>query len=297
MSLSASEQESGDGQVSASIDGIRSDTSPDEVLTIDLNDEISAIIEIYQTALLPQNDVRRTLFKEAIEAEVKRPFANNTFVVVNKSDFTNEEIEYITIRKTKLLIALKYADTLDEKKKACLVVHVIGKIDKGKKQLFTYSPIVTRASVRVFLCGLTQKGLKIYLRDISRAYVSSESKLLRVIYIVPPNELGLHFGILWKVFRSFYGLPESGVTWFETYIGHHHDHPQMKSAETDPCFLYRRDENGDLQGLVYLQVDDSICAGTAGLLLEEAKASRRFKTPSVEILADGKEIRFNRHFI
>ena len=71
----------------------------------------------------------------------------------------------------------------------------------------------------------------------------------------------------------------------------------MKSVETDPYFLYRKDESSDLQGPVCLQVDDSIGAGTAGFLLEEAKASRRFKTRSAEILEDGKEIKFNGHFI
>ena len=63
MSLSASEQVSGDVQISASIDDIRSDASPDEALIVDLNDEISALIEICQTAVLAQDDPRQKLFK------------------------------------------------------------------------------------------------------------------------------------------------------------------------------------------------------------------------------------------
>ena len=64
----------------------------------------------------------------------------------------------------------------------------------------------------------------------------------------------------------------------------------MKSAEVDPFFLYRKDENGCVEDLVCLQVDDSIGAGTKELLRDEATSSRRFKTRTAEILDDQKEI-------
>ena len=56
---------------------------------------------------------------------MKDLFANNTFLVVNKSDFTNEEIENMTIFKSKLVLALKDADTSGEKKKAPPFVQAI----------------------------------------------------------------------------------------------------------------------------------------------------------------------------
>ena len=142
-------------------------------------------------------------------------FANSTFVVLNESDFKDEEIENMTIQNSRLVLALKDADTSGKKKKARLVAQAIGKINKDKKLFFTYSPTLTRASVRILLCIPTRKGLKIYLQDISQAYVSSDSKLLRVIFIGPPKELGLHPDIFWcggmKIALPRFDMKDSGV--------------------------------------------------------------------------------------
>ena len=254
-------------------------------------------LETLHTEVLPSSDPRRGDFKEAIEREVKGLFDNETFSVVRKSDFSNEELSKLTILKSKLVLAFKDPNTPEETKKARLVAQAIGKLDKDKKILMTYSPTVTRASVRIMLCMPTRMGLDIYLRDISQAYVSSESKLLREVYLVPPRELGLDPDVLWKVLRSLYGLPESGYIWFETYLGHHHGRLRMKSTAMDPCLLYRKTQDGSVDGLVCLQVDDSIGAGSQEFLREEAEAAKRFKTRTAKVLEDGQELKFNGHYI
>ncbi len=68
--------------------------------------------------------------------------------------------------------------------------------------------------------------------------------------------------------------PTSGVHWFETYVSHHHDVLRMKSTETDPCLLFRFNEKDKLDGLVCLQVDGSIGAGSENFHTEEDKASK-----------------------
>ena len=301
MDLVANKQAKDNKHPDFDLEDFLSEPTTQESLSLELNNEteiqIFTALESFETTVLSNNDPRRKDFKEAIEAEVKGLFENNVFIVVRKSEFTYEEIDGMTILKSKLVLAFKDTNTTDEKKKARLVAQAVGKIDKDKKLLFTYSPTVTRASIRIMLCIPTRLNLRVYLRDISQAYVSSEAKLLREIYIIPPKELKLDSDILWKVIRPLYGLPESGVIWFETYVGHHHDKLGMKSAEVDPCFLYRKDENRCVDGLVCLQVDDSIGAGTEEFLQEEADASKRFKTRTAEVLEYGNELKFNGHYV
>eukprot|EP00171_Calliarthron_tuberculosum_P022770 IDg22770t1 len=105
--------------------------------------------------------------------------------------------------KAKLLLAIKDPDTTDERKKAGIVVQAIGSKDKDKQMLITYSPTVTRTSVRIMLSISTKLRLKIFLRDISQAYPSSFGKLLREVYVVPPKELNIDEDILWKVVVHF----------------------------------------------------------------------------------------------
>ncbi len=93
--------------------------------------------------------------------------------------------------------------------------------------------------------------------------------------------------------RPLYGLPESGVHWFETYVSHLHDMIRMKSTETDPCLLFRLNKKDKLDGPVCLQVDDSIGAGSEHFLTEEDKASQAFKSRGETLLKDGMEIKFN----
>ena len=291
-----------DGAISEPISDNRpKEPNPTEAFALEIeNDmtvEVSSPLESFHTVVLSHNDPRRKGFKEAIEAEVKGLFENNTFIVVKRSDFSYEELDGMTILKAKLVLAYKDADTPNEKQKARLVVQAVGKIDKDKRLLFTYSPTVTKASVRIMLSIPTKKGLKVFLRDISQAYVSSDKKLLREIYITPPKELGLSPDIMWKVIRPLYGLPESGVIWFETYIAHHHDKLKMKSSEVDPCLLYRKDKNSQVDGLICLQVDDSIGAGTQKFIDEETKASKCFKTRPASLLENGVELKFNGHYI
>jgi hypothetical protein len=55
---------------------------------------------------------------------------------------------------------------------------------------------------------------KLYLRDISQAYVQSTTKLNRDFYIVAPqeltDELGIDRGSIVKVVKPLYGVPEAG---------------------------------------------------------------------------------------
>ena len=64
------------------------------------------------------------------------------------------------------------------------------------------------------------KAIPIFTRDISQAYVSNDTTLLRDMYLIPLKDRNLDPDVLWKAKKPLYGLPESGVHWFETYMQH-----------------------------------------------------------------------------
>lgn len=101
---------------------------------------------------------------------------------------------------------------------------------------------------------------KMFTRDMRQAYVSADLRLIREIYLIPPKELNIDENILWELERSLHGLPESDKLWFERYISHYQDTPKLTSSEIDPCLLYRHKHGVELDGMVCLQVDDTIGA-------------------------------------
>lgn len=80
------------------------------------------------------------------------------------------------------------------------------------------------------------------------------------------------------------GIPENGRHWYLTYLNHHQKCLEMKRSTTDPFFLIRHDERGERDGIVILQVDDSLGIGTTKLLEDEEKTSRNFEPKARHIL-------------
>ena len=66
-----------------------------------------------------------------------------------------------------------------------------------------------------------------YVRDISQAYVQSQTHLERLVYLRPPKEMGIASDELPLARKPLYGIPESGLHWFLTYHGHHLDRLNM----------------------------------------------------------------------
>lgn len=88
-----------------------------------------------------------------------------------------------------------------------------------------------------------------------------------------------------RVIKHLYGIPESDLYWYLTYLEHHGELLGMRSARADPCVLYDRDEEG-LRGLVILQVDASFGAGTNAFLEKEDKTNEHFQSKPQNILGD-----------
>ena len=74
---------------------------------------------------------------------------------------------------------------------------------------------------------------KSYVRDISQAYIQSNSALERPIYLRPPREMGLGHDEILLASKLLYGIPESGLHWFITYHSHHVEQLDMKACRGD----------------------------------------------------------------
>lgn len=151
---------------------------------------------------------------------------------------------------------VKNAGTTKAFEKSRLVVQAYN--DQEKEAVLTQSPTIQRVSQRLILC-LAALGLhKLYLRDISQAYVQSTTNLNREFYIRPPRELQTELGLgedsVLKVLRPLYGVPEAGNHWFKTYHSHHINQLNMDQSTYDPCLL----QSNEPFGIVGLQTDDTL---------------------------------------
>ena len=175
----------------------------------------------------------------------------------------------------------------------------------------THAPTVQRESQRLALCLETifalPNGLKIWIRDVTQAYIQSDSNVDRDIFIRAPKELELPPGKILKALRPLYSLPEAALHWWKTYHGHHKDKLEMIDTAYDPCLLHtpgalayvkRRsnDANKDIEqakGVVCLQTDDTLNIGNQSFEGREEEGISRFRTKPKQYLKDDTPTRFN----
>ena len=138
---------------------------------------------------------------------------------------------------------------------------------------------------------------KLYLRDISQAYVQSTTKLNRDFYIVAPreltDELGIDEGSIIKVIKPLYGVPEAGNHWFNTYHTHHTKELRIEQSTYDPCLLHCIE--GSQFGVVGLQTDDTLfLANTSFAAAEETNLQKaQFLAKERDILTTESLLKFN----
>lgn len=97
---------------------------------------------------------------------------------------------------------------------------------------------------------------------VTQAYLQSDTKLARDIYIEAPMELQLEEGKLLRLVKGLYGLTDSGDSWNRTLR-----HVLLQKLHMIPSpndlALYWKITDGSLDGLAATQVDGILAAGTA----------------------------------
>ncbi|KAI0992684.1 hypothetical protein K3495_g15501, partial [Podosphaera aphanis] len=182
-----------------------------------------------------------------------------------------KEIGDTRIFGSRMVDEVKGKGTATPYEKSRLVIQAFN--DQGKKTVLTQSPTIQRVSQRLILAiapSLAIRGIRLFSRDITQAYVQSKSKLARPIYASPPREMGDYFprNKILKIIRPLYGIPESGTHWFKTYHNHHLQNLEMQTSTYDPCLLVTKNKEGPF-GIVGLQTDDSLILGDSRFIEKE----------------------------
>jgi hypothetical protein len=166
------------------------------------------------------------------------------------------------IFKSRLVREVKGKATDTPYEKSRLVIQ--GYQDDGKAMILTQSPTIQRASQRLIvtlapsLMKLPNREISLWLRDITQAYVQSQTKLNRIVLAHPPKEIAHVYpeGTIMVVVKPLYGLAEAGTHWWATYNKHHREKLMMTTSTYDPCFLITTSK--DKFGVVGMQTDDTI---------------------------------------
>lgn len=167
--------------------------------------------------------------------------------------------------------------------------------DNGKDQVLTQPPTIQRMSQRIILAltpTFQAKGMELYLRDITQAYVQSTTNINREFYAKPPKEMNLHQDSVVKVIKPLYGIPEAGNHWYNTYHQHHTDKLAMEPSTYDPCLLVTHKRG---VGIVGLQTDDTLLLSDSIFAKAEENELRKAKfiAKAREMLTPKAPIKFN----
>jgi hypothetical protein len=130
----------------------------------------------------------------------------------------------------------------------------------------TAAPTVQRYSIRATFCvAACRRDFWVKVRDITMAFVHSETELTRTVYLEPPPELGMLKDQVLLIRRPLYGLVESPLHWYGTFSRCHTsgDGLDMEVSAQDPCLFSCHDKSaeGHCIGVANIQVDDATIAG------------------------------------
>src|SRR5216117_1140232 len=129
------------------------------------------------------------------------------------------------------------------------------------------------------------------LRDISQAYIQSDSTLEREFLVHLPKELKESYqeGTLLRIMKPLYGIAEAVLHWYVTYQKHHRDELLMQDAAHDPCLLVTN-EDQDF-GVAGIQTDDTLMLASRAFLDQEEEElhKAKFRAKPRQELAQGAE--------
>lgn len=235
--------------------------------------------------------VQDNQFDESRRTEVNGLLERGVFATVEEKDIPPGS-RIFTFR---FVDEVKNAGTDKAYEKSRLVVQAYN--DKDKVHVLTQSPTIQRASQRLILCtGVSKTDVRLYIRDVTQAYIQSTTLLNRDFYIrIPPNLAQFFPGSTFlKVVRPLYGIPEAGNHWFRTYHGHHTEKLGMETSTYDPCLLHCSEPDQGF-GIVGMQTDDTLIVADNTFAVREEEEIQRANIlcKPREQLTSEKALKFN----
>lgn len=206
-----------------------------------------------------------------------------------------EKMKGIRIFNSRLVNEIKGKGTKSPYEKSRLVIQAYN--DKDKQEILTQSPTIQRVSQRLILALAPSlyPNCKLYVRDISQAYVQSKSNLNRLIIAKPPKDIAHLFppNTVLRIIKPLYGIPEAGTHWFQTYHNHHQLTLSMIPSSFDPCLLITMKEG--VFGVLGIQMDDTLFLANENFAtLESIELEKAgFSAKPISILSPQSNLTFN----
>ncbi len=170
--------------------------------------------------------------------------------------------------------------------------------DQNKIFVLTQSSIIQRVSQRLIIClaVTTCQWMKLYLREITQAYVQSRFNLNRDFYVQSSFELikliRIFNDCILKVIKSLYDVSKANNHWFKTYYDHHIYKLSMIQFTYDSCLLYI---NHICMSIMNMQTDDTfiLIDQSFAVVEKEAIHSAKIMTKTREQLTFENALKFN----
>jgi hypothetical protein len=227
-----------------------------------LHDDYWGAVNMANT-ILQDDSINPNQFAESRQKELLGLIEKGVFKVVNMDDIP----EGARVFKSGFVDEVKHIGTPQAYEKSRYVIKAWG--EQEKHQVLTQSPTIQRASQRLILAvaamRMGKKGEKmhgkkfrLWLRDITQAYVQSKTNLIRRFFFWPTIELKklmrMTISQIVEAIKPLYGVPESGNHWFNTYIKWLMEQLKLLMSTYDPCLL------GSLEPfcILGLQTDDTL---------------------------------------
>jgi Reverse transcriptase (RNA-dependent DNA polymerase) len=230
-------------------------------------------LDVFASEVVTKKHPRWGDFTEARQAEVTGLERNRTYDEVR---VPVDKRAGLRIFPSRFVDTIKNVGTPEEALKSRIVVQATAARDPDKGEIFTFSPTARRESFRTVVALAATLHLQLYTRDVSQAYVSSDTTLSRTVFVIPPKALRRDHTTLWRLRKGLYGLPESGLLWYEKYRSYHTSQLRMNVDAADPCLYSRHTHDGRIDGMIVTQVDDSLQAGRESFMADEMRESSTF---------------------
>ena len=156
---------------------------------------------------------------------------------------------------TRWVVTEKVSRNEDRSVKARLVV-------RGFEENFndlTDSPTVEKRSIRIFFNIAVNEGWKVNALDIKSAFLKSD-EINRIIYVNPPKQFRTD-GQVWRLLKPVYGLNDASRQWYQS-LREELVHLGCFQSTLDKAIFMYYDQNGNLEGVLLIHVDDLLCGGS-----------------------------------
>ena len=166
-----------------------------------------------------------------------------------------EEVE--DIGQKRMSVRWVLTEKVKEKKPDVNARLVARGFEEDTEKLRKDSPTCSKEGVRIVYAIGSSKGWKPYTIDIKAAYLQG-GDIGREVYLKPPPEFDE--GKLWKLKKAVYGLCDAARTWY-LQVKRKLLALSVKMCSLDNS-LFRWYNNGMLEGLICIHVDDFLYCGT-----------------------------------